>query len=104
MVLGMVTALITLAVVAMGLSSQLLLTHRLQGSTDLAALAASDVLVGRNGELPCVFAGDILRTGGFQLVSCEVGTSSVRVEASADWNGVTLTRRAHAGIANGGQE
>jgi len=103
-VVGMVFALTMVAVVAMGLSVQVVVSQHLQSATDRAALAAGDVLLGRRGEYPCDVAREILRMGGFDMVSCELETSSARVIGRANAHGVWMTRRAHAGVANSGQE
>jgi len=102
-VLGMVVALTIIFGIAMVLSSQVVLSHQLQGATDRAALAASDVLLGRNAEYPCDIAQKILTTSGFDMVSCELEPTSARVIARATFQGISLDRRAHAGIANSGQ-
>jgi secretion/DNA translocation related TadE-like protein len=103
-VLGMVVALTMVSVIAMGLSMQVVVSHHLQSATDRAALAAGDVLLGRRGEYPCDVARDILRISGFEMVSCELEESSARVIGRSRAYGLSMTRRAHAGVANSGQK
>jgi secretion/DNA translocation related TadE-like protein len=101
--LAISVALVTLAGVAMALGQQVLGAHRLQGSVDRAALAASDVSWGYNAQEPCVVAGRILAKDDFRVESCELYPGGARVVGTATVGSFLLTRRAHAGIANGGQ-
>jgi secretion/DNA translocation related TadE-like protein len=102
--MGLCFALVLMTVLVAGLVSQLLLSHSLQGATDRAALGATDVLVGVGGVEPCALAADIVRREGFVMISCELMESSARVGATGSFHGLTLSRRAHATIADSGQK
>jgi secretion/DNA translocation related TadE-like protein len=100
---AMSLALVTLAGLVLGLGQHFLATHRLQGSVDRAALAASDVSWGYNAQEPCVVATHILVAANFKMASCELYPGGARVVGTATVGGFVLTRRAHAGIVNSGQ-
>jgi hypothetical protein len=95
-------ALVVAAGLGVSVASGLLRAHALQGSVDRAALAASDVVWGFNGEDPCAVARQILNQDGFVAHSCELYPGGARVSAGVLVSGIFITRRAHAGLVNGG--
>ena len=101
--LGIVLGLVLLGSGALTSAQVLLVTHALQGAADRAALAASDVSRGINGEFPCEEARDILAMQGFSLTDCELEGGNARVSASTQFGGLMLERRSHAGVGNSGQ-
>lgn len=100
--LGWIVLMVVLAGALLKVSETLIMASRLQGATDRAALAAADVLHGVGAELPCAVAGKILRTEQFDIQSCEVDGHSVRVISEVFLWGVAHSRRAHAGVVDGG--
>jgi secretion/DNA translocation related TadE-like protein len=101
--LGFIAAAIIVAGVLMGYTHQVYLSVALQGATDRAALAGADAHVGVIPGMPCVVAGALLVREGFTLASCEIETSSVRVVGQVQLGGLWLTKRAHAGVVDGGE-
>lgn len=102
--LGFIAAAVVVAGVLMGLAHQVHLSLALQDATDRAALAGADAQVGVSPALPCVIAGALLAREGFTLVSCELETSSVRVVGAVHLGGLVVTKRAHAGVVDGGAQ
>lgn len=101
--LGMVVALVVLWGAIVAATGVFITVRNLQGAVDRAALAASDVSRGINGEYPCAVATHILHHHGFDLASCELDRGNARVVGTVDVAGLSLTRRAHAGVGNSGQ-
>lgn len=101
--LGWIVALMVLAGGLFDASHRVMTVARLQAATDRAALAAADVVLGVGGQLPCTAAREILLTEEFYPVSCLVEGHSVRVVGKVVLRGVSHTRRAHAGVVDGGE-
>ena len=101
---GWMMALIVLAGILFELSQTIIITTRLQATTDRAALAAADVLIGVAGHEPCTIARELLEGEGFSVRSCALETRSVRVVGEVLHRGVWHTQRAHAGVVDSGHQ
>lgn len=101
---GFVASAVIVAAVLMGVAHQMYVSLALQGATDRAALAAADAQVGVTPAMPCVLAGELLHKEGFALVSCEQETSGVRVVGEVWVGGLQVTKRARAGVVDGGKQ
>lgn len=102
--LGWMMALIVLAGILLELSQTIIITTRLQATTDRAALAAADVLIGVTGHEPCTIARELLEGEGFSVRSCVPEMQSVRVVGEVLHRGVWHTQRAHAGVVDSGHK
>jgi secretion/DNA translocation related TadE-like protein len=101
---GWMMGLIVLAGILFELSQTIIITTRLQATTDRAALAAADVLIGVTGHEPCTIARELLEGEGFSVRSCALETQSVRVVGEVLHRGVWHTQRAHAGVVDSGHQ
>ena len=101
--LGIALGLVVLGGVMLTTAQVLPVAQSLQGAADRAALAASDVSRGINGEFPCEEAKEILAAQGFSLGECELENGNARVVASTQFGGLMLSRRSHAGVGKSGQ-
>ncbi|GAB2825230.1 hypothetical protein GCM10027022_14870 [Alpinimonas psychrophila] len=71
--------------------------QRVQGSADLAALAAADVASGRQAGNPCVLAESLVSRAGFRVLECRIDGLISRVAVATNYGPFELVARARAG-------
>lgn len=106
-VLGLVAALLTVALGAWALLSAVVAGHQAAAAADLGALAGATVLADGGDLAPgaCAAAERIARANGAQITSCAVRGLEIWVgtAASPSWPGLGVaTARARAGPVGGG--
>jgi secretion/DNA translocation related TadE-like protein len=88
------------ASVAVGLcaiAAGAVVSQRIAGAADAAALAAADTVSGAVSGVPCDRAARIAHVAGLRLVSCEVEGLIATVSVSGSFAGFDLEARARAG-------
>lgn len=78
----------------------LVVHQRLQGATDLAALAAADAASGRQPGYPCMLAENLLSQATFEMLTCRVDGPIAWVIGQAQFGPFALSARARAGPAS----
>jgi len=71
--------------------------QRAQGSADLAALAAADIVSGRQPGNPCVLAESLVSRAGFRVLECRIDGMISRVVVATNYGPFELVARARAG-------
>ena len=100
--LALAAGLTVVGAAALGLAGTLITQRALQNSTDLAALAAADTLVGVRAGQPCDSARTLLGFRGAQLQECVVEMSSVTLVATRDCLPTQCRATARAGVIDSG--
>jgi secretion/DNA translocation related TadE-like protein len=73
------------------------LSQRLTGAADAAALAAADAASGAVSGVPCERAGELAAVAGAAVSSCEVAELVATVTVTAAFGHLALTASARAG-------
>jgi secretion/DNA translocation related TadE-like protein len=77
--------------------TQILVSTRIQATTDSIALAAADALIGVSSGNPCIVAKDIASDSQIVLERCRIVGFEVFIETSVETFGFVQTARARAG-------
>ena len=94
---GVIGAIVTLALVAIPLYAVLSTRSAVAGAADAAALAAADARIGVVGGLPCEIAGRVARVNGAVLTSCELDGFVATVVVERSVGGFAVAASATAG-------
>jgi secretion/DNA translocation related TadE-like protein len=97
LVVAIIGAVVTIAGIALPLSSVLVVRQRVAGAADAAALAAADVAVGRLPGVTCELAATVAHANRSSLTGCAVDGLVVTVRTAATVLGFTVTATATAG-------
>jgi secretion/DNA translocation related TadE-like protein len=98
--LGIGASFLLITFLLIPLLGGLVVHQRLQGATDLAALAAADAASGRQPGYPCVLAENLLSQATFSTLTCRVDGPISWVIAQAHFGPFELSARARAGPAS----
>ena len=101
-ILAFAAGLTVVGGVALGVAGTLITQRALQNSTDLAALAAADTLVGVGAGQPCDSARGLLKFQGAELEECVVEMNSVTLVATRHCLPTHCRATARAGVMDSG--
>lgn len=95
--LGIIGAVVVVALLAVALGAGLAVRQRAIGAADNAAIAAADVARGLAPGAPCPAAERVARAHGAGLERCEIDGYVATVEVATTALGIRIAARATAG-------
>ncbi|WP_296198435.1 Rv3654c family TadE-like protein [uncultured Microbacterium sp.] len=96
-IVGIMGAAVTLTIGVAAAGGAAVVSQRIAGAADNAAIAAADTASGRLGGEPCDNASRVAEAHGSTLTACDGVGGTVTVTVEAQFAGIPVSARARAG-------